>query len=125
MPVVVSQTLNSIDEINQFNIPINFDSVSYAYGRPNELLIGPNPIDENGMLHLIFELESFQDVNISIYNNLGQLVFKNNQSLNKGFYGPNYTDVNVDLNMIGLNTGQYFINAKFNGQTFSKTFFVQ
>ena len=95
------------------------------YGNADELLIGPNPVDENGRLHLIFELESDQEVNISIYNNLGQLVFENNQEMIEGFYGPNYTDISIDLNKIGVNTGQYIISAKFNGQTFSKPFFVQ
>ena len=76
-------------------------------------------------MHLIFELESDQEVNISIYNNLGQLVFENNQEMIEGFYGPNYTDISIDLNKIGVNTGQYIISAKFNGQTFSKPFFVQ
>ena len=70
----------------------------------------------------MFELESDQEVNITIYNNLGQLVFENNQMMSEGFYGPNYTDISIDLNKIGVNTGQYIINAKYNGQTFSKPF---
>ena len=51
-----------------------------------DLLIGPNPVDENGMLHLMFELEADQEVSISIYNNIGQLVFENKQIMNEGFY---------------------------------------
>ena len=77
------------------------------------------------MLHLMFELETDQEVSISIYNNLGQLVFENKQIMNEGLYAPNYTDISIDLNKLSVNTGQYIINAKFNGQTFSKPFFVQ
>lgn len=118
---VALSAYNKIPYFGQFIVK----SLVIPYGNAEELLIGPNPVDENGRLHLIFELESDQQVNISIYNNLGQLVFENNQDMNEGFYGPNYTDLSIDLNKIGVNTGQYIITAKFNGQTFSKPFFVQ
>ena len=52
------------------------------------------------------------------------MVFSNVVDLDQGFYGPNYTDISIDLRKIGITTGQYIINAKYNGQTFSKTFFV-
>ena len=45
-------------------------SQTLPYGNADDLLIGPNPVDENGMLHLMFELQSDQEVYISIYNNI-------------------------------------------------------
>ena len=118
---VALSAYNKVPYFGQFIVK----NLAVPYGNAEDLLIGPNPVDENGMLHLMFELVSDQEVNISIYNNLGQLVFENNQIMYEGFYGPNYTDISIDLNKIGVNTGQYIINAKFNGQTFSKPFFVQ
>lgn len=112
---------NKIPHFSQFVVK----TLAVPYGNAEDLLIGPNPVDENGMLNLMFELVADQEVYFSIYNNLGQLVFENQQDMNKGFYGPNYTNINIDLNKIGVSTGQYIINAKFNGLTFSKPFFVQ
>ena len=118
---VALSAYNKVPYFGQFIVK----SVPVPYGNAEDLLIGPNPVDENGILHLMFELEADQEVDISIYNNIGQLVFENKQIMNEGFYGPNYTDISIDLNKLSVNTGQYIINAKFNGQTFSKPFFVQ
>ena len=124
IPDTLEVALNAYNKVPYFGQFI-VKSIPVPYGNAEDLLIGPNPVDENGMLHLMFELETDQEVNISIYNNIGQLVFENKQTMNEGFYGPNYTDISIDLNKLSVNTGQYIINAKFNGKTFSKPFFVQ
>ena len=118
---VALSAYNKVPYFGQFIVK----SVPVPYGNAEDLLIGPNPVHVNGILHLMFELEADQEVDISIYNNIGQLVFENKQIMNEGFYGTNYTDISIDLNKLSVNTGQYIINAKFNGQTFSKPFFVQ
>ncbi len=117
---IVVSAYNKVPYFGQFIVK----DLPNPYGTANELLIGPNPVDLNGSLHLIFELESDQEVSFNIFNQLGQMVFSNVVDLDQGFYGPNYTDVSIDLRKIGITTGQYIINAKYNGQTFSKTFFV-
>ena len=117
---IVVSAYNKVPYFGQFIVK----DLPNPYGTANELLIGPNPVDLNGSLHLIFELESDQEVSFNIFNQLGQMVFSNVVDLDQGFYGPNYTDISIDLLKIGVTTGQYIINAKYNGQTFSKTFFV-
>ena len=117
---IVVSAYNKVPYFGQFIVK----DLPNPYGTANELLIGPNPVDLNGSLHLIFELESDQEVSFNIFNQLGQMVFSNVVDLDQGFYGPNYTDISIDLRKIGVTTGQYIINAKYNGQTFSKTFFV-
>ena len=117
---IVVSAYNKVPYFGQFIVK----DLPNPFGTANELLIGPNPVDLNGSLHLIFELESDQEVSFNIFNQLGQMVFSNVVDLDQGFYGPNYTDVSIDLRKIGITTGQYIINAKYNGQTFSKTFFV-
>ena len=66
---VALSAYNKVPYFGQFIVK----SVPVPYGNAEDLLIGPNPVDENGILHLMFELEADQEVDISIYNNIGQL----------------------------------------------------
>ena len=117
---VVVSAYNKVPYFGQFIVK----DLPNPYGTANELLIGPNPVDLDGSLHLMFELESDQEVSFNIFNQLGQKIFSNKVDLDQGFYGPNYTDISIDLRKIGVTTGQYIISANYNGQTFTKTFFV-
>ena len=117
---IVVSAYNKVPYFGQFTVK----DLPNPYGTANELLIGPNPVDLDGSLHLMFELEYDQEVSFNIFNQLGQMIFSNKVDLDQGFYGPNYTDISIDLRKIGFTTGQYIINANYNGQTFTKTFFV-
>ena len=85
---------------------------------------GPNPLQSEMQLSLIFELKNDQSVYFEIYNPLGQVVYSISNELTAGFYGPNYTPMLLDLTKIGLKSGIYSLSTNINDTKMVKQLFV-
>ena len=93
-------------------------------GNSTDLLFGPNPLESDMQLSLIFELEENQSLYFEIFNSLGQLVYSISNEYNSGFYGPNYTPLILDLSKIDLKTGIYSLSTNINETKMVKQLFV-
>jgi hypothetical protein len=79
--------------------------------------VSPNPAKDN--VQLSFNLNDSKEVNVSIYNNLGAIVYSNNEgTLTSG----NHT-INVKVN--GLSSGIYYMSVKAGDNTIAKKLVIE
>ncbi len=93
-------------------------------GNSEDLLFGPNPINSNHQVNLIFELLGDQETYFEIFNPLGQLIYSKSMLLNAGFYGPNYIQLVLDLSEINLSSGIYSLSTNINNSKTVKQLLV-
>jgi gingipain R len=130
-------SFEAINEIDTLDIVINaYNKIPYfgsmrtiaplpdPMGNSTDLLFGPNPLQSDMQLSLIFELKNDQSVYFEIYNPLGQVVYSISNELTAGFYGPNYTPMLLDLTKIGLKSGIYALSTNINDTKMVKQLFV-
>ena len=130
-------SFEAINEIDTLDIVINaYNKIPYfgsmrtiiplpdPLGNSTELLFGPNPLETDMQLSLIFELKEDQTLFFEIFNSLGQLVFSNSDEYTAGFYGPNYTPLILDLSKIDLKTGLYSLSTNINDTKMVKQLFI-
>ena len=75
-------------------------------------------------MNLIFELLEDQETYFEIFNPLGQLIYSKSILLNAGFYGPNYTQLVLDLSEIDLSSGIYSLSTNINNSKTVKQLLV-
>ena len=130
-------SFDAINEIDTLAIVINaYNKIPYfgsmrtiallpdPLGNSTDLLFGPNPLESDMQLSLIFELEEDQSLYFEIFNSLGQLVYSISNEYTAGFYGPNYTPLILDLSKIDLKTGIYSLSTNINETKMVKQLFV-
>ena len=127
-------SINSIDTlsivINAYNKTPYFGELRTTnppvdpLGNSEDLIFGPNPINSDRQVSLIFELLEDQETNFEIFNPLGQLVYSKSMLLNAGFYGPNYTQLILDLSEIDLSSGIYSLSTNINNSKTVKQLLV-
>ena len=100
------------------------DPIPNPLGNSYDILFGPNPLESDLQLSLIFELNNDQKVNFTIYNALGQKVYEQSNDLSAGYYGPNYTPLVLNLSKLNLKTGIYQLSTNINETNFVKQLFV-
>lgn len=130
----IFDTINDIDTldivISAYNKLPYFGSLRTTEPIPNplgnsyDILFGPNPLESDLQLSLIFELNNDQKVNFTIYNALGQKVYEQSNDLSAGYYGPNYTPLVLNLSKLNLKTGIYQLSTNINETNFVKQLFV-
>ena len=133
----VDFTFDTLNEIDTLDIVISAynklpyfgtlrttDPIPNPLGKPDDLLFGPNPLESDFQLNLIFELNNDQTVNFEIFNPLGQKVFRQENDLTAGFYGPNYTPMILNLSKLNLKTGIYQLSTNINETILVKQLFV-
>lgn len=92
---------NSIDEISSIN----------------SMIISPNPAKNN--VEVSFSINDNNDVNISIFNSLGAMVYSQNEgNLTSG----NHT---VNVNVSKLSSGVYYMNVKAGDNTITKKLIIE
>ena len=118
LPILTSLTGSSDREIlivspipSKSNVPNPIEDFT---GSSEDLIFGPNPMNSSGQLTLIFELLEDQETYFEIFNPLGQLIYSKSILLNAGFYGPNYTQLVLDLSEIDLSSGIYSLSTNIN-----------
>ena len=133
----VDFNFDSINTIDTLSIIINaYNKTPYfgqlrttnpsvdPFGNSDDLLFGPNPINSDHQVSLIFELLEDQETYFEIFNPLGQLVYSKLMLLNAGFYGPNYTQLVLDLSEIDLSSGIYSLSTNINNSKTVKQLLV-
>jgi hypothetical protein len=95
------------------DLQISRTALSIEHVEQNELVIYPNPSKE---IVWIASTSSFENGNIELINNLGQVVAR--ESVNK-------TTTKVSFNTIGLNAGIYFVKYTTQNKSFTKTIAIQ
>ena len=123
----VDFNFDSINSIDTLSIAINaYNKIPYFgqlrvinpiedfTGSSEDLIFGPNPMNSSGQLTLIFELLEDQETYFEIFNSLGQLIYSKSMLLNSGFYGPNYTPLELDLSDLKLRSGIYTLSTNIN-----------
>ena len=133
----VDFNFDSINTIDTLSIVINaYNKTPYfgqlrttnppvdPLGNSEDLLFGPNPINSNHQVNLIFELLEDQETYFEIFNPLGQLIYSKSILLNAGFYGPNYTQLVLDLSEIDLSSGIYSLSTNINNSKTVKQLLV-
>ena len=133
----VDFNFDSINTIDTLSIVINaYNKTPYfgqlritnppvdPLGNSEDLLFGPNPINSDHQLNLIFELLEDQETYFEIFNPLGQLIYSKSVLLNAGFYGPNYTQLVLDLSEIDLSSGIYSLSTNINNSKTVKQLLV-
>jgi hypothetical protein len=133
----VDFNFDSINTIDTLSIVINaYNKTPYfgqlrtinppvdPLGSSEDLLFGPNPINSDHQVNLIFELLEDQETYFEIFNPLGQLIYSKSVLLNAGFYGPNYTQLILDLSEIDLSSGIYSLSTNINNSKTVKQLLV-
>ena len=133
----VDFNFDSINTIDTLSIVINaYNKTPYfgqlrttnppadPLGNSEDLLFGPNPINSDHQVSLIFELLEDQETYFEIFNPLGQLIYSKSVLLNAGFYGPNYTQLILDLSEIDLSSGIYSLSTNINNSKTVKQLLV-
>jgi len=133
----VDFNFDSINTIDTLSIVINaYNKTPYfgqlrttnppvdPLGNSEDLLFGPNPINSDHQVNLIFELLEDQETYFEIFNPLGQLIYSKSVLLNAGFYGPNYTQLILDLSEIDLSSGIYSLSTNINNSKTVKQLLV-
>ena len=133
----VDFNFDSINTIDTLSIVINaYNKTPYfgqlrttnppvdPLGNSKDLLFGPNPINSDHQVNLIFELLEDQETYFKIFNPLGQLIYSKSVLLNAGFYGPNYTQLVLDLSEIDLSSGIYSLSTNINNSKTVKQLLV-
>ena len=133
----VDFNFDSINSIDTLSIAVNaYNKIPYFgqlriinpledfLGSSEDLMFGPNPMSSSGQLTLIFELLEDQETYFEIFNPLGQLIYSKSMLLNSGFYGPNYTPVELDLSSLQLKSGIYTLSTNINANKTVKQLLV-
>ena len=133
----VDFNFDSINTIDTLSIVINaYNKTPYfgqlrttnppvdPLGNSKDLLFGPNPMNSDHQVNLIFELLEDQETYFKIFNPLGQLIYSKSVLLNAGFYGPNYTQLVLDLSEIDLSSGIYSLSTNINNSKTVKQLLV-
>ena len=133
----VDFNFDSINTIDTLSIVINaYNKTPYfgqlrttnppvdPLGNSKDLLFGPNPINSDHQVNLIFELLEDQETYFEIFNPIGQLIYSKSMLLNAGFYGPNYTQLILDLSEIDLSSGIYSFSTNINNSKTVKQLLV-
>ena len=133
----VDFNFDSINTIDTLSIIINaYNKIPYFgqlriinplkdfIGSSEDLIFGPNPMNSSGQLTLIFELLEDQETYFEIFNPLGQLIYSKSMLLNSGFYGPNYTPLELDLSDLQLSSGIYTLSTNINANKTVKQLLV-
>jgi gingipain R len=89
-----------------------------------DFAISPNPVESDFKISLSFELDYYQEVNVRIYNPIGQLIYDESNGLSEGFYGPSYNPFEISLANLGLSSGVYTVNVELNNKNNSKHFII-
>ena len=116
--------ISAYNKLPYFGTLRTIDPIPNPLGKSDDLLFGPNPLESDFQLSLIFELNNDQTVNFEIFNSLGQKVFRQENDLTAGFYGPNYTPMILNLSKLRLKTGIYQLSTNINETNFVKQLFV-
>ena len=133
----VDFNFDSINSVDTLSIAINaYNKIPYFgqlrvinpledfTGSSEDLIFGPNPMNSSGQLTLIFELLEDQETYFEIFNPLGQLIYSKSMLLNSGFYGPNYTPLELDLSDLRLRSGIYTLSTNINSNKTVKQLLV-
>ena len=89
-----------------------------------DFAISPNPVESDFKISLSFELDYYQEVNVRIYNPIGQLIYDESNGLSEGFYGPSYNPFEISLANLGLSSGVYTVSVELNNKNNSKHFII-
>ena len=110
----LSIVINAYNKIPYFGQLRTINPLEDFPGSSEDLIFGPNPMNSSGQLTLIFELLEDQETYFEIFNPLGQLIYSKSMLLNSGFYGPNYTPLELDLSNLRLRSGVYTLSTNIN-----------
>ena len=120
----LSIVINSYNKIPYFGQLRVINPIEDFTGSSEDLIFGPNPMNSSGQLTLIFELLEDQETFFEIFNPLGQLIYSKSILLNSGFYGPNYTPLELDLSDLRLRSGIYTLSTNINANKTVKQLLV-
>ena len=120
----LSIVINAYNKIPYFGYLRTINAHVGIVGNSEDLLFGPNPINSDHQVNLIFELLENQETYFEIFNPLGQLIYSKSMLLNAGFYGPNYTQLVLDLSEIDLSSGIYSLSTNINNSKTVKQLLV-
>ena len=120
----LSIVINSYNKTPYFGQLRVINPIEDFTGSSEDLIFGPNPMNSSGQLTLIFELLEDQETYFEIFNPLGQLIYSKSILLNSGFYGPNYTPLELDLSDLRLRSGIYTLSTNINANKTVKQLLV-